>query len=173
LSVPSGTVVPEPTEGEETPMCFECENRDRSGYLERLRGGVADRGWLVQGVEGTGPYPPWAYTIGLSGYGLPELVVTGLPALAAGGLLNNLATRVLRGSPPTAGERIPLPDGPLVEVVELTEPSVHLVFAAALYGPEIRALQLVHADAQGRFPWSPDYRDGRAGQPVLGPRHAH
>ncbi|WP_410640759.1 DUF4262 domain-containing protein [Amycolatopsis sp. lyj-346] len=154
-------------------MCFECENRDRPGYLERLRCGVADRGWLVQAVAGTGPYPPWAYTIGLSGYGLPELVVTGLPILAAGGLLNDLAAHTLHGPPPVAGERIPLDDGLLIEVVELAEPSVHLVFAAALYGPEIRALQLVHADNRGRFPWSPDYRDGRAGQPVLGPRHAH
>ncbi|MGW5741145.1 DUF4262 domain-containing protein [Amycolatopsis sp. NPDC003861] len=154
-------------------MCFECENPDRSGYLERLRGGVADRGWLVQGVERAGPYPPWAYTIGLSGYGLPELVVTGLPMLAAGALLNALASHTLHGPPFAAGDHIPLRDGPLIEVVSLAEPSAHLVFAAALHGPQIRALQLVHADTQGRFPWSPDYRDGRAGQPVLGPRHAH
>ncbi|MFB9682863.1 DUF4262 domain-containing protein [Amycolatopsis plumensis] len=154
-------------------MCFECENQDRSGYLDRLRDGVAERGWLVQGVEGAGPYPPWAYTIGLSGCGLPELVVTGLPMLAAGNLLNCMASRVRHGPSLAAGDHTRLRDGPLLEVVELTEPSVHLVFAVALYGPEIRALQLVHADTRGRFPWSPDYRDGRAGQPVLGPRHAH
>ncbi|MET8997896.1 DUF4262 domain-containing protein [Amycolatopsis sp. Hca4] len=154
-------------------MCFECENRDRPGYLERLRRGIAGRGWLVQGVEGAGPYPPWAYTIGLSGYGRPELVVTGLPLLAAGTLLNELAAHALHGPPPSAGDHLPLVDGRLIEVVELAEPSAHLVFAVALYGPEIRALQLVHADAEGRFPWSPDYRDGQAGQPVLGPRHAH
>ncbi|MEV6827137.1 DUF4262 domain-containing protein [Amycolatopsis sp. NPDC051102] len=152
-------------------MCRLCDNPDRPGYLERLREGVADRGWLVQGVEGAGPYPPWAYTIGLSGYDLPELVVTGLPVRPAAGLLNGVAAHVLHASPPSPGERIPLQDGPLVEVVPLTEPSAHLVFAAALYGPEIRALQLVHADTQGRFPWSPDYRDGRGGQPVLGVRH--
>src|SRR3954452_17236408 len=117
-------------------MCFECENADRTGYLERLREGVAARGWLVQGVEGRGSYPPWAYTIGLSGYGLPELVVTGLPVLAAGELLNDLAAPSLHGSPPSAGERIPLRGGPLIEVVALTEPSAHLLYAAALYGPE-------------------------------------
>lgn len=154
-------------------MCFECENADRSGYLERLRGGVADRGWLVQGVAGTGPYPPWAYTIGLSGFGLPELVVTGLPVLAAGELLNDLAAHSLHCAPPEPGERIPLRGGRLIEVVALAEPSAHLLYAVALYGPEVRARQLVHADARGRFPWSPDYRDGQAGQPVLGPRHAH
>src|SRR3569833_2958834 len=101
-------------------MCFECENPDRSGYLQRLR--------------------------------------------------DDLAAHSLHGSPPTQGERVPLRSGPVIEAVRLAEPSVHLVFAVALYGPDIRALQLVHADSQGRFPWSPDYRDGRGGQPVLGVR---
>ncbi|SFW66979.1 DUF4262 domain-containing protein [Amycolatopsis australiensis] len=154
-------------------MCRQCEDPDRSGYVERLREGVADRGWLVQGVEGAPLYPPWAYTIGLSGYGLPELVVTGLPVLAAADLLNEMAAHVLHASPPEPGERVPLRGGPLIEVVPLAEPSAHLVFAVALYGTEIRALQLVHADERGRWPWSPDYRDGRGGQPVLGARHEH
>jgi hypothetical protein len=150
-------------------MCFLCDG-DRSSYLARLRDGVADRGWLVQGVEGSGSYPPWAYTIGLSGYDLPELVVTGLPVLEAAELLNDLAAHSMHESPPPPGERVPLRGGLVIEGVPLAEPSVHLIFAAALYGPEIRALQLVHADTQGRFPWSPDYRDGRGGQPVLGVR---
>ncbi|MEV7036700.1 DUF4262 domain-containing protein [Amycolatopsis sp. NPDC051061] len=150
-------------------MCFLCDG-DGSGYLARLRDGVADRGWLVQGVEGSGAYPPWAYTIGLSGYDLPELVVTGLPVLEAAELLNDLAAHSMHESPPPPGERVPLRGGLVIEGVPLAEPSVHLIFAAALYGPEIRALQLVHADSRGRFPWSPDYRDGRGGQPVLGVR---
>ncbi|RSD13510.1 DUF4262 domain-containing protein [Amycolatopsis eburnea] len=155
-------------------MCWQCENPDRpqSDYLTMLQEKVADRGWLVQGVEGNELYPPWAYTIGLSGYGLPELVTTGLPLEEAAELLNDLASHTLHASPPEPGERIPLRDGPVVEVVPLTEPSAHLVFAVALYGPEIRALQLVHADEQGRWPWSPDFRDGRGGQPVLGVRRA-
>ena len=151
-------------------MCFLCDG-DRSSYLARLRDGVADRGWLVQGVDGSGSYPPWAYTIGLSGYDLPELVVTGLPIPEAAELLNDLAAHSLHESPPPPGERVPLRGGLVIEAVPLAEPSVHLVFAAALYGPEIRALQLVHADSRGRFPWSPDYRDGRGGQPVLGVRN--
>lgn len=152
-------------------MCRQCEDPDRPGYLDRLREGVADQGWLVQGVDASGSYPPWAYTIGLSECGLPELVVTGLPVLVAANLLNDLASHSLHDSPPTPGERIPLRGGRLIEAVPLAEPSVHLVFAVALYGPEIRALQLVHADSQGSFPWSPSYRGGRGGQPVLGERH--
>jgi hypothetical protein len=155
-------------------MCRHCENpdRSRSGYLELLREGVAGRGWLVQGVEGAGPYPPWAYTVGLSGYGLPELVATGLPLRAAAELLDDVAGRCVRGEPPEPGARVPVRGGPLVEVVPLTEPSAHLVFAVALFGPGIRALQLVHADERGRWPWAADFRDGLGGQPVLGVRHA-
>jgi hypothetical protein len=155
-------------------MCWQCDNPDRpqADYLTMLRERVADRGWLVQGVEGAGPYPPWAYTIGLSGFGLPELVATGLPLWAASDLLNDMAEHSLHAEPPEPGERIPLRGGPLIEVVPLAEPSAHLVFAVALYGPEIRALQLVHADDRGRWPWSADFRDGAGGQPVLGVRRA-
>ncbi|MGW4519734.1 DUF4262 domain-containing protein [Amycolatopsis sp. NPDC004378] len=152
-------------------MCWHCENPDRprSEYLTLLREGVADRGWLVQGVDDAGADPPWAYTIGLSAYGLPELVVTGLPLTECAELLNDLAAHALHASPPAAGERIPLRGGPLIEVVAVADPPAHLVFAAALYGPEILALQLVHVDERGRWPWSPGHLGG---QPVLGVRHA-
>ncbi|MEV6876991.1 DUF4262 domain-containing protein [Amycolatopsis sp. NPDC051128] len=155
-------------------MCWQCDNpgRPQADYLTLLREEVADRGWIVQGVEESGLYPPWAYTIGLSGFGLPELVATGLPLWAASDLLNGMAEHSLHAAPPEPGERIPLRGGPLIEVVPLAEPSAHLIFAVALYGPEIRALQLVHADERGRWPWSADFRDGAGGQPVLGVRHA-
>jgi hypothetical protein len=39
-----------------------------------------------------------------------------------------------------------------------------------LYGPRIRALQLVWADNRGRFPWEPRWAHGRRHQPVLGRR---
>ncbi|MGH3919481.1 MAG: DUF4262 domain-containing protein, partial [Pseudonocardiaceae bacterium] len=57
-----------------------------------------------------------------------------------------------------------------VEIVELPHPDAHLESAIALYGVEIRALQLVRADDRGRWPWERGYRGGRGGQPVLGPR---
>lgn len=73
--------------------------------------------------------------------------------------------RVLR-----PGEQIPLVGGPLIEIVELPEPSAHLYVAAELYGKQISALQLVHADDRGHWPWDVGYRGVRGGQPVLGPR---
>ena len=60
--------------------------------------------------------------------------------------------------------------GPLIEIVEVAEPAAHLLIAAEFYGTGIRALQVVHADDRGHWPWEVGYRGVRGGQPVLGMR---
>ncbi|MFB9908517.1 DUF4262 domain-containing protein [Allokutzneria oryzae] len=145
-------------------MCWDCDNPD-GDYLAHLRGIIDSHGWAVQGVEGDGVHPPWAYTVGLTPRGKPELVVTGMPFQGAAGLLNVIAPETVQ-----AGERIELGEALLIEVVELAVPSAHLHVAVGLYGPEVRALQLVHADLHGRWPWERGYRGVRGGQPVLGVR---
>jgi Domain of unknown function (DUF4262) len=110
--------------------------------------------------------------MGLTPYGRPELVVTGMPLDRAGCLLNDVASHVLHAAAPRPGEQIPLRGGPTIEVVEVAEPAAHLVNAVEFYGPGIRALQLVHADDRGRWPWEVGYRGVRGGQPVLGVRSA-
>jgi hypothetical protein len=50
------------------------------------------------------------------------------------------------------------------------EPPAHLLTACELYGAGIRALQIVHADDRGRWPWETGYRGVKGVQPVLGPR---
>jgi hypothetical protein len=71
---------------------------------------------------------------------------------------------------PRPGAQIPLRSGPVIEIVKVAEPSAHLVTAVQIYGPQVRALQLVHADDRGHWPWDAGYRGLRGGQPVLGPR---
>jgi hypothetical protein len=115
-------------------------------------------------------HPPWAYTTGLTACGRPELVVTGMPVRRAGRLLNDVAAHVIHAEPPRPGEQVRLTGGPLIEIVRVAEPSAHLATAVALYGPQIRALQVVHADDAGQWPWERGYRGVRGGQPVLGPR---
>ncbi|GAA4544111.1 DUF4262 domain-containing protein [Amycolatopsis samaneae] len=156
-------------------MCWQCEHpgKGRVDYLRYLRTVIERCGWIVQGVEGAGKGPPWAYTVGLSERKLPELVVTGLPPHPAGLLLNGMAAHASHAEPPGHGERFVLRDGPEIEVVELTEPSAHLVMAVGLYGPGIRARQLVYPDDEGCWPWDADFRGGRGGQPVLGVRCGH
>ncbi|MGW4486394.1 DUF4262 domain-containing protein [Amycolatopsis sp. NPDC004368] len=149
-------------------MCEQCEDRPR--YLAEIIDRIEEFGWCVQGVLGTGSRPPWAYTVGLTAHGLPELVVTGLPPHPAVLVLSALADRSFASGPPHPGEVFSLRGLPSIEVVALTSPATHLSIAASLYGSDVRALQLVHADEAGRFPWSPSYRDGLGGQPVLGER---
>ncbi len=76
----------------------------------------------------------------------------------------------MRGDTFTPGQQITIPAGPVIEIVEVAHPDAHMNFAVAFGGPEIRALQLVWADGRGRWPWSAEFADGRATQPVLGVR---
>jgi hypothetical protein len=127
-------------------------------------------GWAVQGVEAAGVRPPYAYTLGLTDCGLPELLVTGMPLGRAASLLNGVAEHAVHAEPPVPGERIPLRGGPTIEIVELLNPDAHMDTAVALFGDGFRALQLVWADGRGRWPWDTGFRSRRGGQPVLGPR---
>ena len=127
-------------------------------------------GWAVQGVERDGIHPPWAYTVGLTRYRRPELVITGMGLARATGVLNGVAGHLLHAEAPEPGTQAELRDGPLVEVVKVTAPWAHLNLAVEFYGRGIRGLQLVHADKHGRWPWDEAYQGVRGGQPVLGAR---
>lgn len=156
-------------------MCWQCDHpgSTRLEYLQHLRELIACHGWAVQGVQRDRIHPPWAYTVGLTSNGRPELVVTGMPLAPAAQLLNDVAAHVLHADAPRPGEQVPLIGGPLIEIVEVAEPSAHLLTAVEFYGPEIRALQLVHADDRGHWPWEVGFRGVRGGQPVLGVRVPH
>jgi hypothetical protein len=95
-----------------------------------------------------------------------------MPLSRATMLLNDIAAHVAHAAAPEPGEQIPLVGGPLIEIVEVTEPTAHLLLAVDLYGPCVQALQVVHADDRGHWPWDAYYRGVRGGQPVLGSRAA-
>jgi hypothetical protein len=128
-------------------------------------------GWTVQYVESD--RRPYAYTIGLHDWSVPELLITGVSPQRALRLLDTGARRLVSGEVLTPGLQIPLSDGPRIEIVEVAHPDAHMGWAVAFGGPEIRALQLVWADGRGRWPWSADFADGRTIQPVLGVRSFH
>jgi len=153
-------------------MCWECDypGSTRSDYLEYLSGLIEKFGWAVLGVERDRIHPPWAYTVGLTPHGRPELVVTGLPLRRATKLLNEVAAHTMHAALPSPGEQIAWRGGPFIEIVKVAEPSAHLVMAVEFYGPGLRALQVVHADDRGHWPWDVGYRGVRGGQPVLGTR---
>jgi hypothetical protein len=155
-------------------MCWECDHPESShqDYLDHMQGLIDRFGWAVVGIEDDRIHPPWAYTLGLTPRGRPELVVTGLPLPRATWLLNTVAPYVLDDAVPLPGEEVLVEGCPLIEVVRVTEPTAHLVTAVELYGPQIQALQLVYADDRGHWPWDAGFRGHHGGQPVLGVRAA-
>jgi hypothetical protein len=171
LSDPSGMVVASATR-KGPAMCWQCDHPGGTTdeYLDELYETIGEHGWAVQYVEDD--RRPFAYTIGLSRLRLPELLVTGVSSRRAARLLNRVARMVVSGDPLAPGKQITLPAGPLVEAVYVTHPDAHLSFAVAIFGPGVTALQLVWVDERGRWPWAPDFDEGRGTQPVLGVRAA-
>ena len=151
-------------------MCWQCDHPDQGfdAYVALIREKILARGWAVQCVEDE--RRPFAYTIGLHERGWPELLVTGLAPQQAGWLLNTFAKRMLSGLKPVAGEQVSLPAGARVELVRVDHPDAHMGIAIAIEGPDVAAVQLVWADDRGRWPWAPNFDDGRRPQPVLGVR---
>ncbi|MDP9102028.1 MAG: DUF4262 domain-containing protein [Actinomycetota bacterium] len=146
-------------------MCVYCDHPERDYLTEEVLPIIARAGWLVQGVSGSGPQAPFAYTVGLTAMGRPELLVTGLEIEAAAMLLNRFAA----GPDVEPGDVVEV-DGRYVEGVHIPHPEAHLYVADDLYGPDLRAVQLAWQDEHGHSPWCKAHREGRGGQPVLGPR---
>ncbi len=153
-------------------MCWICAHpgateRDYQNYMRQL---INLHGWAVQGIERDGIHPPWAYTVGLTPYRQPELVITGMGLTRATKVLNDVAAHLVHADAPEPGTQAALLDGPLVEIVKVDAPWAHLNLAVEFYGNRISGLQLVHADKRGHWPWDSQYRGVRGGQPVLGTR---
>ena len=153
-------------------MCWKCDHPDSTDdeWLDAIHDVKARTGWAVQYVEDD--RRPFAYTIGLTEHGLPELVVTGVSPRRAARMLNRFAELFVQRGAPLPGEKIPMLGGALVEIIEVEHPDAHLYVAVAFYGSRLRALQLVWADGRGRWPWAPGFSAGLRRQPVLGVRTA-
>ncbi len=152
-------------------MCWQCDNPHATvdDYLDVLRDIIADHGWAVQFVEDGSR--PFAYTVGLSGRGLPELLVTGLQPRTSARLLNSIAHYIAdEGMVVQPAEHIDYQGEYLLEVVEVEHPDVHLTFAVRLRDGPIRAFQLVWTDDARHWPWDRGWSHGRRRQPVLGIR---
>lgn len=146
----------------------------------RTREIIRKHGWKVQYVLGEGRQPAFAYTVGLSGFGHPELIVFTLPPADAAGVLNTLGERVRAGGRLSADG--PLDFGPAwphrvrLLTVRPAACAEYLLEANFLYRPldgaPVRALQAVFDNTEGVFPWQIGYRGcghPHHRQPLLGP----
>lgn len=137
---------------------------------------IRTHGWAITAVFGEGVDPPFAYTVGLSGYaGHPELVIVGLPSGVSGRLLNDYGERVRAGERLRAGDLvIDAHVGLPLRLIGVTDSmQAEMLDANALYqgadGRPIPALQVVWSDRGGRFPWELGYSVPMSLQPLLGP----
>lgn len=125
---------------------------------------IRDVGWAVQGIGHQ--TIPWAYTIGLSDRGHPELIVTGMDLHAGGTLLNLIGACVKRGldvSNPSVLARALKHDLVVLSLrpVDPTWKATHLLdMAHSYYGSVPETAQVVIADAEGRFLWDAGHQLG-------------
>jgi len=148
--------------------------------LRKILRQIDEYGWAVMGVGGGACDTPgcdggpdddgieFAYTIGLSTLGFPEIITYGLPQQVAHACLNFLGQRVIAGKPPKIG--CPIEQvfrdsrGYLIDVADTSD----LVVVGQIY-PETVATQLIWPDWRGRFPWESGYNRWRYPQPLMGP----
>jgi hypothetical protein len=137
---------------------------------------IAEHGVMIQGSGGGDGSLPFAYTVGLTAVGHPELMLTGsLGFQTAAVILNGLASRVLRGGARfTAGDVPPevlvgfdvMMAGP-VPAARL--PDYPPALAKRLYGAgRVRVLQVVYQDGGHRWPWDDGYNLATR-QPIVAP----
>ena len=151
-------------------MCWKCDHPEATTqeWLELLHERVKQNGWTPMFIEDD--RTPFAYTIGLHERGLPELLVTGMPHQRANLVLHSVAQYLLRGGRPVPGERMLIGGEVMLDFVQVQHPVAHLKFAYSIYGPDLRALQLVWPDGQGHRPWCAEFSNGGVRQPVFGIR---
>jgi hypothetical protein len=142
--------------------------------LKRIRGFVARAGFLIREAE-TSPSAGsqrYAYTIGLTGFGRPELLMTGEPPARMADLMAVMALHAVDpGNPPLAPGRFDLGEGDArisFAVTGQTDTNDYpLEYLADIYPSAAPPLQVVWPDENGRFPWETGYRMSRR-QPLLG-----
>jgi hypothetical protein len=141
------------------------QNFDTSDeILFDIHGAIQRRGYFVQYVVADRPDPPWAYTIGFLDHDHPEVIVLGLSPESSAGILRIVHEHVV------AGDRLPvgrehghdangLPFALIRVDDRFVDESDYLLGCHHYYAkrngnvPEVRAVQLVWADASGHLPW--------------------
>lgn len=173
-------------------MCSKCEQDAATGgdpddpvvvqqWRDQQRAWFRDtihrHGWAIQFVSGEGRIgdagftPSFGYTVGLWGYGHPEIVVFGTDSGSASGLLNQLGARVRDGVTMRDGDEIAVHGAP-VRLFDLPIPGAVIFTANDYYDrppyDSVPAVQAVYPDADGVWPWEPDCQLRPELQPMPG-----
>lgn len=106
-------------------------------------------GWALQAVLGEDDSPPFVYTVGLTGFGHPELILFATSQATAASVLNDLGEVVRAGRVLAAGDRVAVRNGD-VHLLDFPGAEHWLYAADDLYrtpgGEPVRALLVVPVD---------------------------
>jgi hypothetical protein len=118
-------------------------------YEAWQRDTIRRHGWALQPVPGDEDGPPYVYTVGLTGFGHPELILYATAPAVAASVLNDLGELVRLGRCLAAGDRIRVRSGD-IHLLTFPESADWLFAANDLYrppgGPPVPALLVVPAD---------------------------
>lgn len=161
-------------------MCAMCDRQSIEDYANVIEDLIRRHGWALQYVNSDSELevrssdegeivPAYCYTVGLTGHGHPEIVMTGRSPGESAAVLNVLARRVLVGSEaPVAGSE-QAAAGFELSFVDVTHCADWLTMAYRIYpGAGVQAVQAVWRDVEGHLPWEGDFPSTIV-QPVLGP----
>ena len=123
--------------------------RQQAAQEAWLRGTIHRHGWALQAVLGDDESPPYVHTVGLAGFGHPELILFATSHAVAAAVLNDLGERVRAGAALAPLEKVAVRLGE-VHLLSFPESEMWLFAADDLYRgpgmPPVPALLVVPAD---------------------------
>lgn len=122
-------------------------------YLLKLNNLIDEFGVAIQGVMATEDDPdviPFAYTVGRTRKGFPELVIYGLNMQTSQTLLNDLHKREVEFKHKEIVDDL-IKDYPAMIIDVTKEHECNM--AINIYGDLVTVQQVVFPDAEGRWPW--------------------
>ena len=141
--------------------CECCQDSSIEAYLRKIEDIICRAGHAVIGTgveDASGRTIAMSYTAGLADDGLPELIVFGLPAESALLMLNEAAKLLRAGHLPTDTPLHSIANLPVISKAVTPDRADHHINVANNRAKRLLpVLQMVWPDAQGQFPWSPEF----------------
>ena len=137
-------------------------------HVMHIEQAIREHGWAVHGVFAAVPDEhSFAYTIGLTRAGLPELLVAGVSDARVGASILNAVAKAHLKETLAAGSEIRL-DEVVAPLRVIEAPLAEIDWAKEVCGGSAYALQLVWPDDDGNWPATPTW-DEEYKQELFGP----
>ncbi|KAA0926346.1 MULTISPECIES: DUF4262 domain-containing protein [unclassified Rhodococcus (in: high G+C Gram-positive bacteria)] len=153
-------------------MCKMCQGHSVDEYIEGVIRTIDRCGWALQYVESEvdpdGIHPAFCYTVGLTNFGSPEIVLTGRGPHESSRILNSLGASVVSGMLELESGIGCTAAGFDLFTIDVPDCADILYTASDVYGQGcFSAVQAVWKDLEGALPW--EGIPSTVVQPILGP----